>query len=892
MNDHLLKHAIENIWCDPHDDRQLNFKLSRICGKEGVKKSFWLMNERINLPSQTQPWMVYQLGKVNNEGLNLPARRNYWFRLDDLVRDRLLLTNVFTKHGIQFPRCETYAMLTHGNGFVLAVKINERIASLENEDLYIRFYTNGYFESTLSTGHHFLEIKSKRFNTAQDIIKFQREVADYQEGFKGATFHFVNGRLTKNVSAITAQEGDVAEVIFDPSVTKVVDLKLSKLPTFTSTLDKLKKYLLHYDDKSVQRIDFIDDIDVYLIKDAGARQEGILYHRNEVEWMRMVTHKDYSIPVERVRSFIDGHTPAPLFYGKQKEHPETYWTNTDDFIVRLYIRESGDTRALQPNANRIQELYRLSDDLILDAMVGVNSTVSIWQATNLENSAYCRFMSASPSFVYPLLFGQEAKTSADKVKAEEFVGDIYGYHAAASILAGTPSPVVINDGYRMAHLNYEHWEDATIFEYDKDGLLLGYHYQTKGEWYLVQDDNCTLVEAISGRGTETLTEHYGVGKVNLDKGYNFKVFVTDVWRGVAGTTWRDITTASDRDTFGTLEVDYDGNKQWQWKLNEKEHYGLVRTDKTFLVGKQSVATKKGLIEFTVTEKVTVGDSTLDAIMALPTGQLDIWLNGRALQPGLDYVVKWPRIVISNKEYIDTALANQEVFFRAYSFPDSKNEIIPDSETGFVKYGVLSDNSRIDIYRNKVLRIVIDGQYMTPDRVVYDEDNAALTVENVRNGAPYSIQTPPVVFHDVYDDDLTARSEDDERDQAVSDYLTKKLPDHERKIPDFIKERYEVVSCFSNKLITDLVSGQLNPAGIDGHYSEQDIRVWLADYLWLLEYDVCQLDLDSLYVVVLPHWSNTDIELSYYKYAFLVRALKSCLSTLPDMTRALKIGGNP
>lgn len=885
MNEALLRYATKTIWCSPDQDQQFVYKLSRVGSPDGNTKSFWTPMERIGLPDTNHVWQVYQIGAVATRNLNVPKERFKWHRLDTLAKERLLFTNLYTEDGVQFPRFEAYCALLHGDGLFIAVRQNDRVGNLKKKDLYARFYTNAYFGSERSASNRWLEIIGQRFLTANDILLFQRHLEDRLASFKGPVYYLVNGRFVHNVSPVTCSEGDVAEVILDPSIAHVEDLAIKDLPAFTSILDQRRKYLLHHQ-TAVGHIEYCDDIDVYLYKQSGIRLDGVYYHRNDAQGIRMVTHRDYSIPVDRVRAFKDAHTTPNMFLNDIANHAETQWGDVNELRVRLYIRNSGLERPLQAESHRIQELYRLSDQAVLEAMVGMRSTIAEWKAEALENSPYCRFMAKPSSFVMPIFLNDPTRTSESKLKAQELVGDVFGYHAAAKLMANSPLTPATTSSTKMFELGFEHYDDSTVFEYSKEGLFLEAHYNVRGQYYLPRNSQTELVEVISGKAGDSLSEIYGNARVKLPEGYNYRLYVNSVWAGETVGTWKDITHDTNLSSYGEIQHDDNGVRYWVWKLDAKSQYGLVRTDETFVFHTETIPTDKGVLQFTVNDTI----NNQKSIMSLVPAVLDVWLNGRTLQEGLDYVVQWPKVVISNREYLDLNAKEQVIQYRAYGLPTDQNARQDYVSTGFVKYGVLSHNGRFDLHRNKVQRIIIDGRLTTEDRVTMDEDTNNTVSPSFRNGAPYSIETPPVIFHTVYDDDYDARLKDDAIEKHISDYLTSTLPSTERPVADMIEYRYSITSCFANKVLTDLKSGTLKPTGLDGHYSEQFIRETLASYEWLLPFDLCQTEYDKAYVTIQPGWADGPVELPYYQYTFFVRAMMLYLRHVPDHSKYLKVGG--
>lgn len=887
MNAYLLRHAIENVWCNPTQDRQYVYRLARLSPRRGVRGNINLFYEVVALPTINENYHVYQIGKIAPKWLGLPDTTRRWIRLSELMVDHQLFCDLYVDNGIQFPRFDCYVWLTQARNLVIAVKINPRIHDLDKEHLYLRFYSNAFFQSARSEGRRHIHYVGRKIVDANDLIVFQHECLNLLANNEGEGFYYVNGRFVDTVSPATSMIGDYVEFVLDGSIKRVVNFKVSDLEVFDSTVDDTLKYILHYDDPSVDTIEYLDDVDCYLVQEQqNNRFTGITYHRNTQDWLRMLTHKDYSIPTGRIQSFFTSYPDDPRHWIDPSKWPASTWTSPDSLTLKLYIRHSGYQRALGPDSHRIQELYRLSSKDILKAMTGDDATLDIWRAESLENAPYVRFMSADPSFVYPITFNLPEESHPNKVEAQEFAGDVYGYHAAATILADTPKVVYEQDGKKYADLPYEHRHNATVYEYNAQGVLLGYHYHTAGLRYIVRDSACTLVEVLTGRGGSKTNTTFGKTSVTVPYGYNYRVYISPMWAGRPTGDWRDITEVSDRHEYGFLDDTTDTVK-WVWTYDPTLYYGVVRIDDKFLAVDLDLRKANGHLRFNVgSDEIHDGVSEWRT-MEIPIGQLDVFLNGRSLVPNLDYTVHWPEVVIHNVEYL-TDSDIQRIHYRGFSFCDLDFKLLPEAEVGFLKHGVLSRDNGYDIHSYKVKRVVVDGRYYSPDAVVYDEDYNDSRIVGVRNGAPYMIQNPPVVFRDVYKFDQAARREDDARDRAISNYMSDRFPPKDRGPADFIPDQYHLISVFANKLLHDLKEGYLYPAGIEGHYSDEQVKNWCRPYGWLLDYDICNQDYDETYVEVWPHWFGEPVGLDLYKYQFYKRALQIHLKRVPDISPFVKI----
>ena len=159
---------------------------------------------------------------------------------------------------------------------------------------------------------------------------------------KGGQYLIHNGYMVDSFDPSKLQEGDMTEVLYDYSIRKVWDLQVSELRTYKSTLDK-----------------------------------GLYYHRNMEDSVRMVTHRDYGLPVPYVMDYIQALDPH---------------YDLNDFYIRVFVRQNGPIKPLVTDVNKLRSLYVLPDDKIINAMVQVNSTLKEWTADHLERSAYTAVM--------------------------------------------------------------------------------------------------------------------------------------------------------------------------------------------------------------------------------------------------------------------------------------------------------------------------------------------------------------------------------------------------------------------------------------------------------------------------------------------------------------------
>jgi hypothetical protein len=871
MNDYLLRYAIDNVWCNPTMDKQFVYQLRQLTPKYGVRGAWGVDYETYTLPSAQDWWHVYQIGSVIPSLMGLPKLYNQWMSLDLLANQLKVLAEVYVSSGIQFPRHQTYILITSSQNLIVAVRVNPKFPDLDTHKPYLHVYSNSFYNSKRSDQGPLYEVvvKSKTFAVAEEVRQFQVELMDFMAAKGGYGQYFVNGRFVNEISPVTATIGDTADFVWDSSIKGMLEFPIANLPTFLSTLDSQRKYLLHPTVRATT-IEFYDDVDAYLYKPGAVpgRFSGVSYHHNEGNWLRMLTHQDYSLPVDRVVRIAAEHPEDPRHGTDPVRWPSDLWPSVEPLTVRLYLRHSGYERPLIADSSRIQELYRLPDADIVRAMVGADST-AIWHAAKLENAPYVQFMSASPDDIFPIAFQRPDTSVPEKTEAQNFAGDVFGYHEAAHILSQNPCPIITDQNVRYAELAYNYWENATIFEYTADGTLINYYYHVAGTRHQIINPSCGLVEAISGKGGETLGESYGLDPVLIGTGFNFRVYVAPVWAGVPSDEWIDITDLPNRHEWGFLDDTTDVHR-WVWTASAVSWFGMVRRDEQFLINSYNFNKTDGVIRFTLGSMETYNTQYNYKLLEIPFGQLDVFCNGKSLVYGLDFVIEDMQVVVSNLKWLTDDV--NKIMYRGHGFCTPDFQMYEPTELGFVEYGVISNNGTYNVHRHKMQRLVIDGRYRDPATVPFEEDRQTTTLDELIDSTPYQIQTPQSRFRDVYDTDNQARLKDDAIDKEVSDFMTEYFPQRTRPNPDVFREHYLVFSVFSNKILADLVAGRLNPPEIIGFYSDEQIRVWLKRYEWLVPYDIVNRGYNHNHVKVYPHWHVNPVGLNRYQIAFFKRIL--------------------
>ena len=845
--DFIVDHAVKNVWCTPRQDSQVIIKPARLTANHGAFRYFKLMWRLVELPDSTSRWHVYQIGGTHPMAFDLFVKAYSWVKISESCEKQSMIADLYTLKGIKLPLADSYYRFTADHNLIIAVKITNKFKiDLNTEELFLRVYSNAYYNSERTSGISQDVLVSGK--TIESNVDRNTSKALYQ-GYKtspGYTFLFINGIHYHDWPEDDAADipiGAWLEIVYDSSVKKILNLRINELDTFSSTLDDKLKYLLHYDGPDDGTIDYQDDIDVYITKRPQDKvATSVYYNKNNEDAMRNLTHRDYSIVttyVKRLAETFDILDPGSF-------------NDPLDLIVTLIIRNSGYERPLVYENSRIHELYKMKDLDVRRAMTGIDATVSVWRAENLEHAAY------------PLVMRSQCCDITNQM-----VEDAYGYNAISKILADTPSIPFDHNGELTVDVPYRLQYGCTAYEYDSSGLLIGWYHHYVGRYYAVKNPQTEYVELIAGTGSGYLDEYKGIRRMPLSEHYTYRVFQCTAVGGIPDNKWRDVTD-SNRYTMD--------NAEFVWIDPSLTAYTMVRSDKRFLARDIELNMVDGAMKFTLQQQLPSVNGATNQTMQVPMGQIDLFLNGRSLIRDLDYFVVFPDVYIVNKKYLNRPILSekQKIHVRFTGFASSELKMVEEGNRGFVEHGVLSNDSKFNIRDDKVLRIVVDGRLYTRDELTFSELHSGVDVTNAMNGWPYMVKDILVpVSANTTSDTYTLREKSKKIDKAVSEYLTLKIPQPERNAPSAIVEKYQLYSPFCNKLIMDLKYGRLVLPMQESGYTRQQVLEICKPYEYLLKFDPSQSlrAQDYRYVVVHPHGLDIVLDMPLKEYQFMHQVIE-------------------
>ena len=885
---YMVGHFIYNLWAAPWQDNQTWNRLARVTPFGGSRNYVKVITEEYNLPSTQDRYHCYMVGQVNERIYNLPyvewTNRSDWLNMVDVSKSTNVFFQFYTKNGIVIPLNHVFMTVTLEKNVIFVVKEDTKIPwDMNSEDLYFRTYNNvlHHVDQKLLTDREVIDVAYGKILRAAHLTPLYEFMNKYRS--KGQIFCYVNGVLVNDIGNYPVLENDVVELIYDSTITKVIEIPIGQLPTFKSKVDLIRKYLFtHNKTYHENLIEYHDDCDFHLCAYPLTTPylfRGVLLHKNDKSNVRQVTNSDFSISTNLVKEMMDNNQ----------------WIDeqTSKVVFRVYYRKQYDKKVMPFVANRLHELNKLDFANRVGAMIGLRSNIEMWKAENLESSMVSTLMSLS-------------KPICDL----ETVQNAYGYNAI-NYYAGKsvhPYSEFLDDGNggKLVNVPYEYRKYCTIFEYDSEGKLLEWRRLGDFFQYPVVHSECRLVEFVSGIGTRQ--PQYGINAINtpVPSDEEFRVYCCLESLKYDVTKWKDITHEDGAWVWAT--VDNVPTVQLTDKYPLTEYNVIVKTDKYFICQDIDVAITKGTLQFTMNMHFVSNGQLVSDRLKVPYGFLDVYLNGYSLIEGIDYFVKWPNVVIVNKGRINLSLEKQHITYRLTNFPVTKvisgvsqlTGITENRQVGYVNHYELSRNKQYDILDDKNFLIKVGNGVVAKETLGFSErGNVILERKESLEGKPYEIRDIIVPKRDVYvRDTYEFKEESDKLDKEVSDYLNQFFTDAKYPNNPPIEGIYFVYSPTLSRIIYDLSKNQLDIKDKDGNslmegrYIDSDV-INLIDSRYKDSFNVDPYfvfdSISKKHVTILPTYLDSVTTLSYHQVRFLKRIVEIYFKNEIEISHFIGIG---
>lgn len=887
---YLIGHYLYNLWAAPYQDNQSIVRPKRITPLGGARNHVNIVTEDYNLPSKHERYHAYMIGQVPEDMFNFNFvewhDRSRWYNMADLCVEQTVVFQFYTDKGIVIPLTHIYYTLTREKNLVLVIKEDLKINwDMNTEDVLFRTYNNALLhhddqnlpKETIAIQY----AKPYRTSDKSPLINFYNKY----KSKPGYIFTYINGYLVNDPITVEILEKDVVELIYDSTITKVVEMKISTIPTFKSIIDKIRKYLFtHGLSYRKNLFEYFDDCDFHLCaypKTTPKLFRGVMLHRNSETNIRQVGNCDFSISTNLVREMMNNHD----FINEQ----------IANVVFKVFYRKQYGKRTMPFVNNRLHELNKLAFQNRVAAMQGVRSNIKEWRADELESSTLSQLIS-KPKAVCSL----------------KEVQDAYGYNATTYYTGKSlhPYETFIDDGLggKLVNVPYAYRPYSTIFEYDQKGKLLTWRRLGDYNQYPVTSPECRLVEFISGIGTRQPNDYIDILEVEIPEDEEFRVYACVKTLEEEPDRWEDVTNEEG---------------VWAWKtINGKrgivitgtsdrllsDYTFTVRTDKTFLCRTILVPFTKGILNFALNQHYynAEKDNVFARPVRIPYGYLDIFLNGKALIEGIDYFVEFPNVYIINKSCIDHSKNSQEITYRMMSFAETKPKengegtrlagITTNRQVGYVNNHMLSRNGIWEIFDDKNYLFKVGNGIIDQSKLGFSErGNIIPERADELEGRPYEIRDIIVPKRKTYiEDTYSFKSKADDLDRRVSAYMGQFFKDTKFTSNPPIEGLYKVYSTVLSRIIHDLKRKQYKFPNIESRYNDQEVINFVeSNYkdLFVAE-PYFRLDNISMKHVTIHPTYRTDVTtLTYHEVRFLKQIIRIYFRNEIEISHFIRIGEN-
>lgn len=844
-----VRYALDNIYCAPGQDKQFCFKMVRFTKKAFPARSIvstYSVNKR--LPNDTSLFHVFALGNISPVVLNLLSQGQEWFRdawinvATDMVARNYIL-KVYSQDGLMYPRCNVYYSFTDESSLLIALEVTPGMGNVYPCDTfeYLSVYSNSYFNGPVFNSlpsRVGIDYRYCQVNSNLEKVALQSYVAG-KRAIGGDVFVYVNGYFTGEVK-LDIPDGSYVELLYDQSLIGKEVVAIPGLRTFGSTLDSRTKYLL-FRDKVVDCIQYEDDAELYVTTSTPLFTRGLYFYKHESYVMRNVTDKDFSVDATYVNNMATrlNELVAP---------------GVDVKTITLYTRKSGRDMSLVHSAIKLHELYKLPDAVQLDVINNTGFTLDLYRAENLENSDYFK-VASSPGMRYVT---PELATSA------------VGYNGLTYNYANTPN-VVTKPDVDVPEL-YQ-W-NSLAFEYSATGLLTSYG-NTAGALYPIKDLTSGFVSFMKGKVPIHFGRLYDPNEtISIDTTEDEVVFLSCYYtNGTRQSNWEDITnTGKVVKTNSTITLNEDVGKKV--KLVNLSEINVYEEEMTLV---------NGALYFPITQREDRGSGVQKYPCETKYRDIAIFLNGRRLTDGIDYLMSFPNVCIFSKKYIDYTLPAQKVLLRCSGY-------IPDSGTinaldvkGFVNNGALTRNNYYDIRDDRVYAVYVDGLMKDKSTLLFSEEDNTVRLNAASNGLPYVLEENfiPIKFltgmdtTPLYNTNVT-------NNKKIAALYNLAYPEPAINEFDIIGGKHQLFSPTISKMINDIVTGALPDSVFTTPYNDNTINDLLGGvYKPYLMLDPIKLPLPPNLVEIHPHIGNTVVPLGLLAYRFLSNVVRLITNNKPE-----------
>ena len=785
----LMTKAAKELWHDVADDKQITSKPAMITPLRGNKQVIDSRITSITLPDATKRYTVYEIGQSAPRLLGISEILMRWVRLDELSARENMIVHIHTKQRM-IPLSSAYILRDNHKNILLAIDstINHDLLYLR-KNVYLHIYSSNWLDLYGGLLVNPIQHLGGQVIAINDIIPVLDARQNLAEG-NGLMFH--NGYYVDGITSSEVNVGDTLTYQIDKTGRGFVDFPVSELKHFTSILDGMEKVLIQLpsvEGESELNCEPGDELEVFVCatqinSSNPLRVKGFFYSRITRSDQRMVTHRDFAINALRLETLISEHSAD---------------MDTTDVFLRVFVRQhTNGLHEFQDN-QYLQDLFRVDMQSREALMVGAAGTYQGWHPDVLE---------ASPAITW-----QEEKT--EHLTLERLKG-VYSFPALNQFAVEprlvdnvATMPPVMELGGKVLCFN---GEDVLFSIIDYNHVIHFGSITVPLGTYKVQCIPGTFSE--NGLGFDRDTDFIDQASYWNEKFY-YMTLEDGTWVEAQEGIDYHIDTETGVLTWGDIHAQ-DGRMRRTIEDAIYRHFDI----------------EPEMLHVPLDIYADGGPVTL-----LRLGRLDVYINGRYAIEDIDYVVDYPRITITNKQYYLTSdigdMVSIDIFH--YGVP---GDVDREDVFGFVRNRKLRDTDPHVFTELRNVHCVADGALVDVNDLGVFESQDRDTVSEIREGALYGfIQRPWMIGpwarkRLLADDAYTAMIE-------ASGAVSKLIDDTASNNPVFIPYGHAIYSPFIKRTILRIREGDIDvySLGVDA----TAVALAMEPYLDELDTDILNSD---------------------------------------------------
>ncbi len=904
--DFVVQHALDNVWAEEIQDKDYYIRPARITPNGGSLKYAEVGINSVALPNANVVGSktfhhVYHIGQLPPHLLGIDIVDNTWTPIDKIAELMECYVNVFLDNGYVVPRSKCYLLrMWPGKNVILAIEYVPTVTfgyrleidpitnasrqipnTLNNQDINIRFYTNARFYATDRRDDAVNPDNQMYFQTDSYTAAVLNRIKANKDNTAVPQGWFIANGLIHNylsvVNNFTTLKDKEVSVYRDESIIGVEYFRLQDLPQFVSKFNNnVKKYIINLSTPADQLV-YHNDVEYYLGDYTGGQFQGLCIPVLRIDPIKTLTNKSHALRADVITDLINKNN----------------WLVGRDIHLMVVIRQGGMLRGLIHQNTRIEELFKLPEDIVESAMTGVNSLLTEWKASSLETDDYAKIVEAKrEAIVDDVVFnayGYNAMTRyhhPNPLKVDNYTTDNNGqkwYQVQLSNVASERNRLLPNASNLIEVIEYDVnglWLGRKRFPYMNGGLLISQTSDERPvkliEHYVnrIEDNQLNLGEIFDNVIIDSDLEIFG-----------FSAYISTSDPSVIKPKWIDVTSLN---TYYVVD-DYkrpDGSvvKRLTWNLANLQAIGargMVRINnrvcfKTFNIRDQIKPNRSF-------PTITIPVNSRSKVQVEP-GSIDLWMEDRLLIEDIDYVVRWPDIFIGRRIQ-DVTTGKISIRLSGLANADTSQHD-KAREIGFVRDGIVSVNKHYDIRNDRNIQINIGGSLKLREEVSFDEKR---TTPYPLDGRPYQIKdyiTPVELFTNRKT--MLEKAKSESLDIRVMDYINQYLVTPEINPPVIVNTRWLIVSMFLDDIIGRLLTGWLTTE-LSTTWNATQIDNWVKPYKDLLGIDIAYFDLTNYdYIRLIPHGRSTDVGLTQRQYMFVEQVCEIYLKGKVQLNHMLTV----